>query len=55
MAATDISREKSYCLFLFNHIRNFKTDGSIIDGSQRWSEDEVPSKKPRVSVKSYSK
>ena len=37
---------------VFHHIRNFKTqDGAVIDSgqSQRWLEDEVPSRKPRVS------
>lgn len=38
--------------FVFDQIRNFKTqDGAVIDSgqSQRWLEDEVPSRKPRVS------
>lgn len=50
-----ISRMKCLCLLNcspLSCIRNFKTqDGPMIDGgqSQRWLEDEVPSKKPRVS------
>lgn len=32
------------------HVRNLKSqDGSIADGGQRYLEDEVPSKKSRVS------
>jgi len=40
-----------FSLFFF-HLRNFKTqDGAMMDGvqSQRWLDDEVSLKKPRVS------